>query len=225
MSARTLVVCMALAAAGFLAATRVAGDDERGKLVISPVVPHHKPLAKALPGRPIPAARALALARTAVDSTWQLLALSTTGEILTGVAHSGFKTSGVRWLRPDGTAGQWVVEFVRNPPRPIVVEGKAGFQYPCRSFVVTSFGPEGFPPDSVKVPARVTPLTIGGFERALRTAMPELRKQGKPFQRLTTAAWPGPGGAYFWVFEARDTSSVDRVAVTRVSQDGARILR
>lgn len=225
MCARTLVVCVTLAAVAALLTPGVAASDDSGKLVITPVVPHHKPLAKARAGRPISAARALTLARTAVDSTWQLLALSTTGEVLQGIAHSGFKTSGVRLLRPDGTAGQWVAEFVQNRPRSIEMGGKSGFQYPCRSFVVTSNGPEGFPPDSVKVPMHIVPLRIDGFDRALRTALPELKKQGKPFQRLTAAAWPGPDGQYFWVFEGRDTSSADRVAITRVSQDGAKILR
>jgi hypothetical protein len=186
-------------------------------------------LFRALPGITLDLAVSSAL-RAAAGSKWQLGFVSNTGTTCY-VTSEEFRHQQEVFVLPDGTAGQWVVEFYRDPA---VIESRAGQSrrwYRVRSVVVTAQGATSLPDAEVGRVEALAPLDLSlvhGFEDARRRVIAEMRTA---FDFMSVASEMQPDGTFLWEFtffrHSRTLPRVSReiLAQFRVAGDGKRVLR
>lgn len=129
----------------------------------------------------VTAAEAVEAAAREHGTEWQLTALSNAGVVGGSVAAAGLHGPAEALMRPDGQAGQWVVEVFRDAPTPVSQGGRSGFAYPLRRFAVTAADATELPESEVAVPQRLAALPadcLAGLDDARALA---LRENGARF--------------------------------------------
>src|SRR5262249_3209209 len=82
---------------------------------------------------------AITTARKLSDPEWQIAFISNTGVTKIILAEK-FKTGKEALMLPDGSAGQWVIEFYKDTPKAVSEKGKKGNVYPFRRIIVLAQG-------------------------------------------------------------------------------------
>jgi hypothetical protein len=159
---------------------------------------------------------------------WQLAFLSNTG-VMESVVGPGMTSPEDGLMRPDGTAGQWVVEVCGTNPQLVSRETASGIQtghqYEYKRMVVTRHG-VSVSDDSPTTCAFAVPLEQCPLSPDIMAAYESARTLAVRFAkldfRLMSVALNRPSGGTEWRF--RFYNSQDLLLVVRVSGDGSRVI-
>lgn len=121
--------------------------------------------------------------RVARNAHWQLGFVSNAG-VTCSVTSPVYGDPDESLMQPDGTAGQWVVEFFRTP----YATAANRRWYRIRSIVVTPFDVDVLPDDEFGQVEELWPLRdrdLAGLDTARRWAVRQVRK---PYDALSVAS-------------------------------------
>jgi hypothetical protein len=87
----------------------------------------------------ITAAQAIKAVKSTMNAPgWEIAFLSTTGVTESHLAEEFRNTKGKGFLFPDGTAGQWIIEFYKDTPKTVSEKGRSGYAYPFARILATA---------------------------------------------------------------------------------------
>lgn len=153
-------------------------------------------------------AEAIAAARKAAGADWLLMFVSTTG-VADDVSLSGEAAD--RLLRPDGKAGQWIIEFYKDTPKDVTQDGKKGKSYPFRRFAIGDGDkPTELPKSEMGTGSAFTPMSeacVSGLKASQELA---IKNNKKKFDVLDVTSDRTKGDCS-WPFQFYDTKTQDIV--------------
>jgi len=185
---------------------------------------------KRQPSTGITAAEAIGAAlRAAHSNAWYLGFVSNTGVTCTILSET-LAHGHDALMKPDGEAGQWVIEFFKHPPAPGWPEGNRRWWYRFRTVVVTSTGATTLPDAEFHLNDALSPLDlvlVGWLDRARERALHHVHAE---FDLMSVKSTPQGMGAFLWEFDfyklhRRDRSmSQEIVGHVTVRGDGSAVV-
>ncbi len=170
------------------------------------------------------AAQAIEKAKSVVNTPdWQVAFVSNTG-VTSPVTSGDFNNAEEGLMLPDGTAGQWVIEFFKDSPKTISEGGRTGKSYPLRRVLVTSQKVSELPKSDLAVPEKlvaIKPEYISMIEKARQFATSNSKEK---FDVMSVSSNVKSNGEASWEFRFYDTKSGEAVNSITVSGDGKRKL-
>lgn len=176
-----------------------------------------RPEESSLPERPlhpILGGDAVTTARTKLPAgDWKLACLSSRGKISINVTAGQYIGNFAEQLvHPDGTAGQWVVEFCKDEPSAVTEDsGWHGVAYPYRSYLVTSNGADELPEQgdgTVRMDEKLRTIDweqVSTYRVALQRAMSIARDRGYGFDAVSVMSFNRKRTGLGWSFRFFNT--------------------
>ena len=162
------------------------------------------------------APEAIGMAQKVAGSDWKIAFVSNTG-VTQRVTLAENAVEAL--MKADGTAGQWVIEMIKDVPKPISEGGRTGFGYPSLIIAVYRGQATKLPESQLAVPKKIIPLPI----ECIRKLEPSRQAAVKSIKAKWDAmSLISDNDGCSWRFRMYDTKTQD--VVGKVRFDGTKEL-
>lgn len=182
--------------------------------------------------RPLPAISALHAVERALEAArgmhWHLAFFSTTG-VTCSVIGDEFENVEEALMRPNGMAGQWVVEFFREPHVQPQLERRRRW-YRIRSVVVTALGTTTLPDGEIEQLEAWKPMPLDSVQMLDSCRRRAIQHVHSRFDHISVMPEVQPNGTCAWEFTFhrvvphRERRSLEIIGKVTVSGDGQEVL-
>jgi hypothetical protein len=173
----------------------------------------------------ITAPEAITKANQAIgNSEWKLAFVSNTGVAGGSVMSKDMNSPKEGLMDADGKAGQWVLEYFKDPPMTISEGGRTGKKYSLRRILVTAGKTSESPEAEIGVPEKLVALGQGnldGLDAARKLATSQVKVK---FDVASVGSNTKSNGETTWTFRFYDLKSGDVVENITTSGDGKKRL-
>lgn len=181
--------------------------------------------------RSLPGIGALQAVERALEAArgmhWHLAFLSTTG-VTCSVIGDEFERVQDALMLPNGTSGQWVVEFFREPYASVSAERRRRW-YRIRSVVVTALGTTTLPDGEIEQLETWKPMALDCVHKLDAARQRAIESVHTRFDHISVSPEVAANGTCRWEFTfhrslpERDRSSQEIVGKVTVESDGKEI--